>query len=99
MVGWATVGPSHEEASWGELYGIYVDPEAWGTGAGPALIRAAAEELRAHGHAAAVLWVLADNPRARRFYEREGWSTDGARRTGEHLGVRTDEIRYRISLS
>ena len=99
VVGWVTVGPSHEEASWGELYGIYVAPEAWGTGAGPALIRAATGELRAHGHTEAVLWVLADNPRARSFYEREGWAIDGARRTGEHLGVRTEEIRYRISLS
>jgi ribosomal protein S18 acetylase RimI-like enzyme len=99
VVGWATVGPSYEEASWGELYGIYVAPEAWGTGAGSALIRAAADELRAHGLEDAVLWVLADNPRARRFYEREGWATDGARRTGEHLGVRTEELRYRISLS
>jgi ribosomal protein S18 acetylase RimI-like enzyme len=98
VVGWATVGPSHEEASSGELYGIYVAPEAWGAGAAPVLLRAAVDELRAQGYADVVLWVLADNPRARRFYEREGWAIDGRRRTGEHLGVRTDELGYRISL-
>jgi ribosomal protein S18 acetylase RimI-like enzyme len=98
VVGWATVGPSHEDASSGELYGIYVTPEAWGTGAGRALLRAAVDELCAQGYDEAVLWVLADNPRARRFYEREGWSLDGRRRTGEHLGIRTDELGYRISL-
>jgi ribosomal protein S18 acetylase RimI-like enzyme len=97
VVGWATVGPSHEASS-GELYGIYVAPEAWGAGAGPALLRAAVDELRAQGYGEATLWVLADNPRARRFYEREGWKVDGRRRTGEHLGVRTDELGYRISL-
>ena len=98
VVGWATVGPSHEDASSGELYGIYVAPEAWGTGAGQALLRAAVDELCAQGYGDALLWVLADNPRARRFYEREGWSLDGRRRTGEHLGIRTDELGYRISL-
>jgi ribosomal protein S18 acetylase RimI-like enzyme len=99
VVGWATVGPSHEQGELGEVHGIYVAPEAWGTGAGPALIRTAVGELRAHGYGHAVLWVLADNPRARRFYEREGWRIDGARRTGEHLGIRTEEVRYRISLA
>jgi ribosomal protein S18 acetylase RimI-like enzyme len=98
VVGWATVGPGHEDEPAGELYGIYVAPEAWGAGAGPALLRAAVDELRGQGHDEAVLWVLADNPRARRFYEREGWTADGGRRTGEHLGVRTEEIRYRIAL-
>ena len=55
VVGWATVGPSHEEASSGELYGIYVAPEAWGAGAGPVLLRAAVDELRAQGYADVVL--------------------------------------------
>jgi len=98
VVGWATVGPSRDAATSGELYGIYVAPEAWGGRAGPALLRAAVDELRTQGYGEAVLWVLADNPRARRFYEREGWTSDGRRRTGEHLGVRTDEIGYRIAL-
>jgi GNAT superfamily N-acetyltransferase len=98
VVGWATVGPNRKAGAGGELYGIYVAPEAWGTGAGPALMAAALEELRGAGYADAILWVLEDNPRARRFYEREGWVADGGRRTGEHLGVRTEEVRYRVAL-
>jgi GNAT superfamily N-acetyltransferase len=97
VVGWATVGPSDGDAD-GELYGLYVLPDEWSTGAGSALLRAAVGALRSAGHRDAVLWVLDDNPRARRFYEREGWSADGERRTGEHLGVRTEEVRYRILL-
>jgi GNAT superfamily N-acetyltransferase len=82
----------------GELRAIYVLPEAWGSGAGSALLRAGVDALRELDCRDAVLWVLEDNPRACRFYEREGWALDGARREGEHLGVRTAEVRYRISL-
>jgi GNAT superfamily N-acetyltransferase len=98
IVGLATVGPSREDDAEGELYAIYVEPGAWGTAAGPALMRAGLDVLRQDGYRAAILWVLGDNPRARRFYEREGWALDGARREAEHLGVATLELRYRIGL-
>ena len=65
-------------------------PEAWGSGAGTALLAAGVEELRRQGYAEASLWVLEDNPRARRFYEREGWTLDGARKEDEFLGVVTE---------
>jgi ribosomal protein S18 acetylase RimI-like enzyme len=55
--------------------------------------------LRKRGYADAILWVLADNPRARAFYEREGWALDGAEKTDEFLGVAVRELRYRIALS
>jgi ribosomal protein S18 acetylase RimI-like enzyme len=97
VVGFATAGASRETDDEGELYGIYVLPEAWGSGAGPALMRAALESLREGGFPTATLRVLEDNPRARRFYEREGWAVDG-RREGVHLGVRTVEVGYRIKL-
>ena len=97
-VAFSWVGESREAADEGELYAIYALPEAWGSGAGPALMAAAVGALRSAGFRSAALWVLDDNPRARRFYEREGWSVDGARRTSEHLGVETAEVRYRIDL-
>ena len=43
-----------------------------------------------------MLWVFEDNPRARRFYEREGWVADD-RRTEVIRGVETVEVRYRLS--
>ena len=98
VVAFASLGESRDAADVGELYAIYALPEAWGGGAGPALMAAAVDALRGEGFRAAVLWVLEDNPRARRFYEREGWSADGARRAGEHLGVETAEVRYRLEL-
>jgi GNAT superfamily N-acetyltransferase len=99
LVGFASVGPARDLEGLGELYAIYVLPEAWGTGAGPGLMRAAVGELRAAGYADAVLWVLEDNPRARRFYEREGWEHDGSVKEDEFLGLRVPEVRYRIRLA
>jgi GNAT superfamily N-acetyltransferase len=81
-----------------EVRAIYALPEAWGSGAGPDLMRAAIAQLRDDGCVEASLWVLEDNPRARRFYEREGWDVDGARKEDDFLGVRVAELRYRISL-
>ena len=98
VVGFVTVGESRDPGADGELMGIYAAPEAWGSGAGPELMAAGLEELRARGHRDAILWVLEDNPRARRFYEREGWTLDGAEKRDEFLGVEVAEVRYRITL-
>jgi GNAT superfamily N-acetyltransferase len=93
VVGFASVGPSRDEDEPGELYAIYVEPEDWSTGAGRALLAAAETEL-ASRFDRALLWVLDDNPRARLFYERAGWTADGARKAEERLGVRAPEVRY-----
>ncbi|HET7648347.1 MAG TPA: GNAT family N-acetyltransferase [Gaiellaceae bacterium] len=97
VVGFASVGADRQDARRGELYAIYVLPDAWGGGAGPALLAEATRALAA-SFPEAVLWVLEDNPRARRFYERAGWAPDGTRRDEEFLGVATGEVRYRITL-
>ena len=97
VVGFLAVGPSRDPDCDGELYGIYVAPEVWGKGAGPALMEAGLDHLRSK-FSEAILWVLEDNPRARRFYEKHGWALDGTTKRGEHLGVETAEVRYRIRL-
>jgi ribosomal protein S18 acetylase RimI-like enzyme len=80
-----------------ELQAIYVLPEAWGTAAGRGLMDAAVQAMAARGADAAVLWVLEDNPRARRFYEREGWEYAGPGEA-EFLGQSVPLARYRLSL-
>jgi ribosomal protein S18 acetylase RimI-like enzyme len=99
VIGWCTVGPSRDDDADGELWGIYVLSDAWGTGAGTALMAAGIEALRDSGCRAVILWVLEDNPRARRFYEREGWVLDGERKEDEFLGVAVTEVRYRRGLT
>jgi GNAT superfamily N-acetyltransferase len=97
-VGFVSTGESRDEDAAAELYSIYVLPSAWGTSAGTALMRSGLEAMRSRFSGDAVLWVLEDNPRARRFYEREGWVLDGARKEEEWLGVVISEVRYRITL-
>jgi GNAT superfamily N-acetyltransferase len=97
VVGFASVGPSRDEAGLGELYAIYVDPARWSTGAGRALLERAEEQLCSE-YDTATLWVLEDNPRARRFYETAGWVPDGGRKAEERWGVRAPELRYRKEL-
>ena len=95
VVGFATCGPNRDEAGVGELYAIYVDPEAWGSGIGHALLSRAEEAMLEAGFAEATLWVLEDNPRARRFYERAGWHDDGGRQQERFLETDVTEVRYR----
>jgi GNAT superfamily N-acetyltransferase len=98
IVAFVNVGPGREPDADGELYAIYALPDAWGTGAARDLMAAGLAALREAGHARAVLWVLEDNPRARRFYEREGWTCDGARKEEQFLGTNLAEVRYTIRL-
>jgi ribosomal protein S18 acetylase RimI-like enzyme len=82
----------------GEVYAIYVVSAWWSAGAGRALMNAALAALRADGYRRAVLWVLADNVRARRFYDRAGFAPDGACTIISGLGG-VLEVRYYRDLS
>ena len=87
IVGTAASGPLRDgdgdDATTGELYSLYVDPDAWGVGHGAALHEAALAHLAAGGFARAVLWVLEGNARARSFYAAHGWTDEGDRRDWE----------------
>ncbi len=76
----------------GELSGIYLLPEYRHRGLGRALIGAVADNLLRQGHAALLLWALADNP-ARRFYEALGGQRVRARETAMDGGT-IREIAY-----
>ncbi|HUO45274.1 MAG TPA: GNAT family N-acetyltransferase [Acidimicrobiia bacterium] len=97
VAGFATVSSGPDVAT-GELQAIYLAPEHWGRGLGRALMAEAVEHLRRAGHESAVLWVFADNPRARRFYEAAGWELDDVVRIEEIGGVQPQQVRYRRSL-
>jgi putative acetyltransferase len=67
----------------GWLEGLYIVPESWGTGLADELHDRALDEVRRLGSASCRLWVLEDNARARRFYERRGWRENGETRVVE----------------
>ena len=90
VIGFTTVGPYRNNQDrddldhrYAEILTMYVEPAHWGTGAGRELMAAAVAELTGRGWAEVRLWVLADNRRARRFYERAGLAADGETSTYE----------------
>ncbi|MEZ5873046.1 MAG: GNAT family N-acetyltransferase [Nitratireductor sp.] len=56
----------------GEIYELYLRPEYQGIGVGTRLFLAARAELKRRSLKGAVVWVLADNEPAIRFYENAG---------------------------
>jgi ribosomal protein S18 acetylase RimI-like enzyme len=81
IAGFVTFGPyridqdaSRLDPAYGEILGIYVDPDRWSTGVGSALILAALEQLT---QPEVRLWVLEKNEQAHRFYRKHGLSPDG----------------------
>ncbi|MBQ0893645.1 GNAT family N-acetyltransferase [Micromonospora sp. U56] len=105
--GFVTFGPYRNnqdrgdlDPAYGEVLATYVEPAHWGDGTAWALLAAARDGLAGRGRREYRLWVLAENVRARRFYERAGLSADGERSTypvplaGGRPPVRLDELRY-----
>lgn len=71
----STVGVAGSRAEW--LDGLYVLPEWWSHGVGRSLHDEVLERQRTAGSQRCHLWVLERNDRARRFYERLGWTENG----------------------
>jgi ribosomal protein S18 acetylase RimI-like enzyme len=61
-----------------EVEQVYVSGEHRGSGVATALIAEAERQVKAGGYAEAWLAVATGNARARRFYERSGWTDAGA---------------------
>ena len=103
MVGFVDTSETRDEeldpAVTGEVLAIYVSPRYWGQGFGKALMEAAENQLSEDGFMTAMLWVLAENHRARRFYESGGWQRDGATKMDEFGGNPILEVRYLKNLS
>ena len=70
-----------------ELHFIYLLQAHQGSGVGQALFDAVVDPGPTY------LWVAADNPRAHRFYARNGYLPDGQERTEEVLGEPFREVR------
>lgn len=94
--GVAAYGEARDEAffGWGEIVSLYLMPDRFGCGLGGVLLNAALEELRGKGYQSAYLWVLEKNERARRFYEKHGFTAAGDALLCEIAGEPLTELRY-----
>jgi ribosomal protein S18 acetylase RimI-like enzyme len=102
VVGFCSVGASpNEDADEqnGEVFAIYVDPQAMGKGIGSALMTEAVAKLREEGFTHATLWVLASNAPSIRFYEHQGWAADGATKIDAIGAFPLHELRYARKLN
>jgi len=78
----------------GEIWLLYVEPEAWSTGAGWALWEAARVQMLHGGFAEVSLWVLSGNARGLRFYETVGFRREaGTEKSFESGGATLREVR------
>ena len=77
-----------------EIEAIHSLPESWGTGLGAAMLEFALAATNARKGAG--LWAFEKNARARRFYEKHGFSFTGETRVSEFDGA--IEVRYERNL-
>lgn len=95
-VGLAMLWASHEAHmpdTVGELYAIYFHPDAWGKGGPKQAMEFCLNRLSQLGFTQVNIWVLENNMRARRFYEKFGFLPDG-REKELVLGVALKELCY-----
>lgn len=89
VVGFAVAVP-HDGDHW-RLAAIYVHPDQWGDGVGTALLNAVEDAACAADAEALELVVMADNHRARRFYEARGYAHVG---DGGDAPIDVEEATY-----
>jgi len=75
-----------------ELHYLYVDPDYLRMGIGSEMLRFFEQEGKEKGCPELVVWVLEENEKARRFYEKNGYCPDGKDKIFKRWNKR--EIRY-----
>jgi GNAT superfamily N-acetyltransferase len=78
----------------GEVIAIYLLEEYWGKGYGRKMMDYAVECLKHSGHSEVILWTFEQNNRARRFYERYGFTFDGNKKEMTNWGSPLILVRY-----
>lgn len=94
-------GPSrnYDDPAFGEVTSFYALPEIWGSGYNAYLMQFALTALAKAGHTHAHIWVLKNNPRAKRFYEKCGFKPNGKELSFLHKGEHAVEIELVMSLT
>ena len=96
IIGTAAICKSRWEnySDYGEIVSIYFLPEYIGKGYGTFLLKKCVDELKKLGFDRILLWVLEENSRARRFYERNGFTCSGEYMNDTIGGKELKEVMY-----
>ena len=95
VIGFVCYGNHGEESTdAGEIFALYVLSEYYGTGVGLRLMQAGLKELSTYPEV--YLWVLKDNKRAIRFYEKCGFVLTG--KSMINAKINAAEIEMKLTL-
>jgi RimJ/RimL family protein N-acetyltransferase len=95
-IGTASICAARDEAmaGWGEIISIYMHPCAMGEGLAAPLFKAVMDALAERGFQDIYLWVLEENTRAQKFYEKNGFIKNGDTMDIVIGGRKLVEVRY-----
>ena len=95
-IGTSSICAARDEkmVEWGEIVSIYLLPEYFGRGYAGPLFTCVINALRGKGYTNIYLWVLKENIRAQKFYEKHGFHKSGDTAFIEIAGEELAEIRY-----
>jgi len=79
---------------YGEIISIYLLPEYFGQGYAEPLFNCAINALLVKGYKNIYLWVLEENVRAQKFYEKQDFHKNGDSKLINIAGKELTEIRY-----
>lgn len=96
IAGHSNARPAADEKmpGWGEVQTLYVLPEFWGRGFGTALLDNSVQWLKKQGFDRIYLWALDGNVRARRLYEKYGFTPTSDTLLCQVGNVEVTDIRY-----
>lgn len=99
VVGFHHSGPGEDDLFDAEVYGFYLHPEHWGSGAAEVLMSEGLATQRNGGASNCNLWTHEGGDRARAFYERTGWRLTGRTRTHDFGDVQPAPlVEYQATL-
>jgi GNAT superfamily N-acetyltransferase len=93
IAGYTTMGRSRAPGAAGEIFELYLRPEMHGLGFGRHLFTAGREVLASHGLSPMIVWALADNEVACRFYHAMG-GREAARGVDRFCGIPLGKVGF-----
>lgn len=98
ITGWVSFGSSRDcdsRSETGEIFAIYILPSFWSIGVGKELMIQAMTRLEERGFTLVTLWVLVENKRAIKFYEKVGFTPEANTVKSVEIGGKAlQEVRY-----
>ena len=101
MIGFYIINQSRDESQSfiGEIWAVYLVEEFRGKGLGKEILAFAVDELKRVSPKEIFLWVLEDNNRARRFYEKNNFVCDGTKRETTMWGGPLTLVKYVLGVN